>query len=216
MENAAINTVQVINRILGATGEAAVWQYNTGERPANVAIICGGGNNGGDGYAIARHLHNRAADVHIYATKPTDQLSGDAAVNASICEKMALPVTAVQEDDAIKRAATDWAKADVIVDALLGTGFRGDVREPMAALIQKLNGAAAHEDGPVVVAVDTPSGLDCQTGEASASTVRADVTVTFVARKSGFDVPDAHAYLGQVEVVNIGVPPELIERAASE
>src|SRR5688500_15580651 len=97
---------------------------------------------------------------------------------------------------------------------MLGTGFRGEVRAPIASTVRAWNGARRAGDGRVrVVAVDLPSGLDCDTGEPADPTVFADVTVTFVAEKVGFANPNAAAHLGRVVVGDIGVPPELVERA---
>jgi len=95
-----------------------------------------------------------------------------------------------------------------VVDALLGTGFRGEVRAHLADVIERCNALA----GPKVVAIDLPSGLDCDTGQPSNATIQADVTVTFVAPKVGFDAPGATRYTGRVVVADIGTPPSLIDR----
>ena len=175
---------------------------------ARVAIVCGGGNNGGDGYALARHLHNAGAEVRCYAVKPVAELRGDAAVNAGIAERMGLPVETVAERGAIEAAAPGWRDSDLVVDALLGTGFAGTVRDPVAAAIERINAA------PAVLAVDIPSGLDADAGEPSNATVRATATVTFVAEKVGFRAAAARPYLGALHVAGIGAPRELIDRVA--
>ena len=101
-------------------------------------------------------------------------------------------------------------QVDLIVDAMLGTGFTGEVRQPMASLIQRVN------DAPTpVVAIDVPSGMNADTGEVTGVAIRADLTVTFVARKRGFDSPAAADHLGRVVVADIGVPPELVHRVLS-
>lgn len=198
MENAAINAAAAIVDLLDE-------ERNLRPDQANVAIVCGGGNNGGDGYAIARHLHNWGAKVHLHATKAVDQLQGDAAVNARICAAMGLTIHHPPRPER-------FGEAQVLVDALLGTGFHGQVREKEATLIDEIN--AVH--GPLVLAVDTPSGLDCQTGEPAANTVKAHLTVTFVERKVGFNNPAARAFLGQLKVAEIGTPPELLDRILAE
>lgn len=162
----------------------------------HVAVCCGGGNNGGDGYAMARLLANAGCHVRIHAAKPIDELTGDAATNAAVCRNMDLPIT-----DGFK----DLDPVDLIVDALLGTGFHGEVRQPLDRAIRAINAAR-----PPVLAVDVPSGLDCDTGEPARETVRAALTVTFVAEKVGFAVESAAAYLGRVIVADIGAPPGLI------
>ncbi|MFW6059401.1 MAG: NAD(P)H-hydrate epimerase [Phycisphaeraceae bacterium] len=176
------------------------------------AVLCGGGNNGGDGYVIARHLHNRGTPVTCYALTDPEELTGDAAVNHRICANMGLPIERVLTESDVPTAADQWRERHVIVDALLGTGFRGAVREPMAAAIEAVNGLAE----ATVVAVDVPSGLDCNRGEPSVATVRADLTVTFVAAKAGFFTEAALPCLGALAVADIGAPPELIDRVRGE
>jgi NAD(P)H-hydrate epimerase len=204
MENAAINAAATIRDLV-------VRQLKRPPRQTKVAIVCGGGNNGGDGYAIARHLHNRGIAVTIAAGKDPAELRGDAAINHAIGAAMGLSIQPATDKGQIEQAAVDWRDADVVVDALLGTGFTGEVRQPQAMLIDQINGA----DAPTIVAVDTPSGLDCQSGEAASHAVRADLTITFVAEKTGFDVTGVEAYTGRVVVADIGVPPELIGRVQS-
>jgi len=111
-----------------------------------------------------------------------------------------------------QQAATSSITSEVIVvDALLGTGFSGEVRSPLAELIHAINSASKR----AVVAVDLPSGLDCDTGTPGRATIRADLTITFVARKRGFDSKVAIPYLGRVEVADIGAPRELIAEIAT-
>jgi len=191
-------------------------------RSLRVVVLCGGGNNGGDGFVIARHLHNAGMRVEAIALRALDRLPADAGVNALIASRMGLvthvDLEALEASEAqtsaalgIARVKAQLAKADLIVDCLLGTGFEGEVRPPMDAVILACN--EARRQGAMVVAIDVPSGLDCQTGAAAAATVVADLTVTFVAVKQGFCCATAQPYLGRVEVVDIGVPRELVERA---
>ena len=178
-----------------------------------VAVLCGGGNNGGDGYVIARHLHNQGVAVTVFSVTDPARLTGDAAVNNHICDKMGMKVRPIGSDPGqqLDEAASSWADAHVIVDALLGTGFTGMVRSNLAAVIERCNAVQS----PKIVAVDLPSGLDCDTGVPSNATVRADMTVTFVAQKSGFRAASAQPYMGQVVVADIGTPPTLIDRVLS-
>lgn len=206
MENAARGATDAVLAYLNTRRQIAF-------ASASAVILCGGGNNGGDGYAMARHLHNRGVKVALYALKAPADLQGDAATNCTICQHMGLPIHLLGDDEvAISKAAAVWAKADLLVDAILGTGFQGEVREPAASIIARVNRLAQ----PVVVAVDVPSGLDCQTGTPSSATIQADLTVTFVASKTGFDQPAAKAVLGEVVVADIGVPPELIARITGQ
>ncbi|MEK6644840.1 MAG: NAD(P)H-hydrate epimerase [Planctomycetota bacterium] len=170
----------------------------------SVAIVCGRGNNGGDGFVIARHLVNDGVTVHLLLTCESAQLSGDAATNYGIAERMRIPVL-----------RSDWVdtlqSADVVVDALLGTGFCGNVRPPLDAVIAAINAARGR-----IIAIDVPSGLDCDTGKPCNATVRAAETITFVARKTGFDAPGATAFTGAVHVFGIGAPREIVESIQRE
>ena len=202
MENAGRNASGVI---LDCLRERAI----TPEKSC-VAILCGGGNNGGDGYVIARHLHNNGCAVTVFAAVDPAKLTGDAAINHAITAKMNLPQRRITTPAEFTASASELEHADVLVDALLGTGFRGDVRPELAAIIAHCNSLHASGHRTRMVAIDVPSGLDCDTGAPSNATIVADVTVTFVAQKRGFLAPTAHEFLGKVVVADIGAPKELI------
>lgn len=174
---------------------------------ARVAILCGGGNNGGDGYVVARHLYNAGVAVTVYTVKDPATLTGDAATNYQIIFNIGQSLPLLDTHEFIQNANAS-APHHVIVDALLGTGFHGEVREELAAVIEACN--AAGVSGTRIVAVDIPSGLDCNTGQPSQATVRADLTVTLVAMKTGLVNESAQPHVGQVLVVDIGAPPELL------
>jgi len=175
---------------------------------ARVAIVCGSGNNGGDGFVIARHLHNARVSVAILLACEPDRITGDARINYDIVKRMSLPIHRIQTAEQLAAQQVVLREADVVVDALLGTGFSGEPRPPLDAAIEAINAASQAK----VVAVDVPSGLDCDTGRPSHPCVRADLTVTFVARKTGFDARAAREHLGRVIVADIGVPVELLAR----
>jgi len=182
------------------------------QRPdrSRVAVLCGGGNNGGDGFAAARHLHNAGVDVTAYAMKPIDELDGDAAVNARVADRLGLvqAMPDASSDNGLAALRERFEAADVVIDALLGTGFTGTVREPMATLIHTLNDTHTARAGRLkVIAVEGPSGLDVDTGQPSNATVRADHTVTFVAEKQGFAEQAAKPWVGKVLVADIGWAP---------
>jgi NAD(P)H-hydrate epimerase len=171
-----------------------------------VLIACGKGNNGGDGFVIARHLGNRGFDPHTIVFVRPDELGGDAVINYRILERGQYPLQVVldPEGDVFTKelAAAEW-----VVDALFGTGLSGPVRPPFDKIIEKINARQAR-----VLAVDIPSGLDCDTGMPMGATVRASHTVTFVAEKLGFKSPTAVQWLGKVHVVDIGMPRILLDR----
>lgn len=187
MENAGHGAAEIIRARLPAGGR--------------VAIVCGRGNNGGDGFVIARHLALSGFGVHVFVACDPSILTGDAATNYAIVQRMGIAITRTDSPETIAAALTTMRSADVVVDALLGTGFAGEVRPPLDDII-----AAINTVGRRVIAIDVPSGLDCDTGRPCNATVRAAETITFVAPKTGFDAPGAAAYTGEVYVVGIGAP----------
>lgn len=177
-------------------------------------IVCAGkGNNGGDGFVIARHLELLGVDVRVLLIANPSDLSGDAAANWQILEAAETPRVVLGRQPALSDIDHALSHADWIVDALLGTGTVGEVREPYRTAISAIN-----RSGCKVFAVDLPSGLDCNTGlpietlaNGSAVCVRAAHTATFVARKCGFDKPTSQAFTGEVHVVGIGIPKKLFD-----
>jgi NAD(P)H-hydrate epimerase len=171
-----------------------------GRQAADVLIICGGGNNGGDGLAVARHLHNRGAVVSVALTIDPAKYTGEAKVNWDIVQAMKLKVTPA---DATKIATSQPA---LIVDAIFGTGLTQPPRDPFGEIA-----SAIAQSARPVLAIDIPSGLDCDTGKPLGDVcARATRTITFVAEKAGFAAPEAAAYLGKVTVGDIGCPRELV------
>jgi NAD(P)H-hydrate epimerase len=168
-----------------------------------VLVVAGGGNNGGDGFVIARELHHAGAEVAVFPTK--DEYEGDAKVNRDVLRN--LDVRFVLSDG----FEDELREADIVVDALLGTGFQGEVREKEAGFIQKINAS-----GATGVAVDMPSGVDGSTGEVWGEAVQADLTVCAHAAKLGCLVSPGREHAGEVAVVEIGIPPEAdVESAAT-
>jgi NAD(P)H-hydrate epimerase len=169
-------------------------------RPSRVLILCGGGNNGGDGLAAARHLHNRGHAVTIGLLTDPARYKGDAKTNWDIVQSMRLPASPT-DADTIRRT-----RADLILDAIFGTGLTDAPREPFPQIVE-----AIRDRGTPVLAVDLPSGLDCDTGRPPGACVRATRTVTFVTEKIGFADPEARQYTGEITVADIGCPRELFE-----
>ena len=191
MENAALAVTQAALEMLRPA------------RHGGAVIVCGGGNNGGDGLAVARHLHNRGVSVEIALAVDPEAYKGDARINWQIIKAMGLKVTPADEtESALARGA------GLIVDALFGTGLSAPPRDARTIELMNKHGAA-------ILAVDLPSGLDCDTGEPlGPACVRAARTVTFVAEKVGFANLAARQYLGRVTVGDIGCPRELIASVA--
>jgi ADP-dependent NAD(P)H-hydrate dehydratase / NAD(P)H-hydrate epimerase len=158
-----------------------------------VAVICGKGNNGGDGLVVARLLRELGREVDVQMLAPGDQLTGDARANFE-----RLPGA-----PAVPFSAPGLAHAAVIVDAILGTGFSGTPREPARSAIEAINEAGGR--GAVVIACDVPSGVDASTGEVLGPAVLAELTTTFHAGKPGLWIAPGKDHAGEVEVVSIGI-----------
>lgn len=189
MENAGRSCVDVM-RALGIDGP--------------VLIVCGKGNNAGDGFVIARQLIVLGHAVSVVLAAPPHELAGDARqafdmlvpCHAPIFDETGVnPAIVLDELDSLSQRPA-W-----IVDALLGSGAVGDPRPPYDTFIDWMNAEEAKR-----LAVDLPSGLDCDSGVPGRPTVRADHTCTFVGPKAGFTNPAAAKFLGEVHVCNIGVP----------
>ncbi len=164
----------------------------------SITVLCGKGNNGGDGLVVARLLRDAGRDVTVLCTGPPEELKGDALANLE-----RLPGEPPFELAAQKaRASETLAQASVVVDALLGTGFRG---EPNGAVVEAIDAVNAART-PVVISVDVPSGVDASTGVVAGAAVRAKATVTFHAAKPGLWIHPGKAHAGQVEVIDIGIP----------
>ena len=173
---------------------------------SHVLLLCGPGNNGGDGFVAARHLRNAGVKVTVILAAAREKYRGDAALNLAIYERMEGTLLDATDESQRKAIRNQIGSSDVIVDALLGTGSSGAPRGVIAELIRLANAAPRARR----VAVDIPSGLDADSGEVSEPCFRADATVTFVAAKTGFASDAAQAALGRVSVADIGVPRELI------
>lgn len=198
MENAGANAAALLSG-LGVAGP--------------VVIACGRGNNGGDGFVIARHLDAAGHPVRLLLAAAPGAYEGDAAVNLRVAERSGLPIACLADADeeGWRRAASGAAW---LVDALLGTGCVGPPRGPAAAAIEAINLSRAAAGAALVrvLAVDLPSGLDADTGVAAGGCIRADVTATFVAAKAGFANPAAAAFTGAVHMLGIGAPGSLLRR----
>lgn len=170
-----------------------------------VVICCGKGNNGGDGLVLARHLELRGYEVRVLLWTDPTAVAGDAAANLAIVRHCELVLDVFWPEHDRSRLAAHLNNSAWVVDALLGTGARGEPAPPLADVIEQMNACAAPR-----LAIDLPSGLDADTGQPAMHTVRAAHTCTFAALKAGFASPQAQAYLGQVHVLDIGTPRRLL------
>ena len=201
MENAALN-------LAGVVEDCVVGERVLEPGQAAVHLVCGGGNNGGDGYAAARHLLGRGFRPRVWRVGPADRPRGDAALNRDALAALGCVAAPLEGPD-------DLDGADVVVDAVLGSGFdarNGPPRADTTLAIAAIN--TAGDRGAAVIAADLPSGLDANRGvpgEADPALVRAEVTVTFVAPKAGFTAA-AEPWLGRVVVADIGLPDAAVAK----
>lgn len=187
IEEAGVPSLDLMDR--ASLGLARAAARLAGDGP--IRIVVGKGNNGGDGLAAARYLREEGRTVDVLAAGDLSELKGDAAASLE-----RLPGEAPKPFEA---AALDGSS--LVVDALLGTGFEGEPREPVASAIAAINGC-----GAPVLACDVPSGVNASTGEASGDAVRADATATFHGPKAGLWIEPGKTRAGEVEVVDIGIP----------
>lgn len=203
MDRIALEELKIPGILLmenAARGIAGVALRRLAARPGPVAIVCGPGNNGGDGLAAARHLACAGAEVRIHLAMPPEAYreGSDPFVHLMVARAMGL---ALRED-------LELAGAALVLDGIFGTGLQREVRPPFTAAIEAINAA-----GAAVLAIDLPSGLDANTGAILGTAVRADVTATMGARKIGFARGAGPGLVGQVEVIDLGIPASVIERA---
>lgn len=195
MENAGRNAAESIAR-------------NVGQDPS-ILILAGTGNNGGDGFVIARHWElrfgHRAAIVIASEKRSLDEcrFSHDASVNLGILLRSGFEVKTWAQD--AEEARERIASAMIIADAMLGTGASGPLREPIAEIVRHANSARGRR-----IAIDIPTGLDCDSGQAQSPCFLSDHTLTFVAPKIGFFSNDGPRTVGQIEVISIGAPAKLL------
>lgn len=167
-----------------------------------VCVFCGTGNNGGDGYVIARHLINQDIKTTVVVCGNRNKIKGDAKINLDILERMGEPIERLNpaDRDIAGQVGRFTAGTDILVDGIFGTGLRGQLSDEYRRLIESINAC----NSPVL-AVDIPSGLDCDSGEPLGAAIEAAWTVTFVAVKKGFTFATAAQYTGIIFVASIGI-----------
>lgn len=169
-----------------------------------VTIVCGSGNNGGDGFAIARHVYNNRGNVTVLYTGSRKKIdpASDTGINYSIASGMGIRIID-NIFNSFKKISYHIKNADIVIDAVFGTGLSREVRGDYAKLLETLSSAKT------VASVDIPSGLDGNTGIPRGTAVKADLTVTFAAAKKGFRKKTAKQYTGEIRVVDISIPISL-------
>jgi len=183
----------------GGRAAGAIWE-RFGRPGLRVLVVCGRGNNGGDGFVIARYLLNRGAQVRVMTLFPPEEASGDPAVFLGVLRKMDAPIEGIGQGEAgrLREAA---AESDLVVDAILGTGFTPPARGLVGEAIEALAQAPAP-----IAAVDIPSGIDATTGHAEPPHLSARLTLTFALLKRGHLLMPAADHVGEVVLLDIGIP----------
>ena len=175
-----------------------------------IGILAGKGNNGGDGIVIARQLAHAGHDVHLFLVSPPESFTGEAHTNLQIAKNLKLRIEEISTDTALSveedASLNHIASCELLVDAVLGTGLRGEVRDPIATIISAINNL------PIpILSVDLPSGLDADTGNPLGTCMQADRTVTIGLPKRGLLVHPGAELTGKLEVADIGFPEQVID-----
>jgi len=214
MENAAYAAARVITEKLGGSVEGK-----------SFFILCGKGNNGGDGAALARILYSGGAFVWVYLFGKLEEMNGDAKINLETIEKIswkgrtgALHFFQITDSESFEDwfVTADWDYTDVIVDALFGTGLKTQLHNYYETLANTLFGWKENHKNPLYFSLDLPSGLNADLAKQIGVNVQADFTITFTAPKPANVLPPASRFNGELVTVNIGSPQELIENAPSQ
>lgn len=207
MENAGLGTVKMIENELGPC------------KNTFALIFVGPGNNGGDGLVIGRHLHQRGCQPVFFFLVNPDTLTGDPAVNLQIIKKLRLPFHVVDNAARVetipilfKQFESRGLPCYAVIDAIFGIGLCREVGGHFADTINLINKSGFAHESPVV-SVDTPSGMDSDTGKVLGTCVRANYTATYCCAKPGHFIYDSFSWTGKLEIIDIGIPPEAIQRA---
>jgi ADP-dependent NAD(P)H-hydrate dehydratase / NAD(P)H-hydrate epimerase len=176
------------------------------EKP-KVIILAGGGNNGGDGFVIARRLYDLGLEPLLCLLVDPYRIKGDAKVHLDVYIKRGLPLFQLLEHT-LPEFQKELSKVDIIVDAILGTGVNGPVREPFNQVISMVNEYAEEK---IIISVDIPSGVSSDTGKVEGEAIKATKTITFVFPKKGFFLHDGPKYIGEWEAVDISVPHSIVK-----
>jgi len=210
MDSTTINEYKIPGIVLMENAGRGAFEFLMDEfGPERVSVFAGKGNNGGDGYVIARHLLNQGVHVDTYVLANRSDISGDAKTNLDALDNMGGPIFEVVDMAMLEDYRYHMMESDLIVDAILGTGLDSDVRGNLADVIGFLNGLVEDTPHIRVFAVDMPSGVNSDTGQIMGITIPADATATFGMMKTGqLSYPGAEL-VGSLAVIDISIPADL-------
>lgn len=213
MDRRTIETFGLPGRLLmenaGRGAAQVLFQTFTGLTDKKVAVIAGRGNNGGDGFVIARCLLQKGVSVRVYLLAENKTVKGDAAANLKLLKPLGIPVDEIPDGSAFKKHKSAMRHQDIWVDAILGTGLKSDVEGYFREIIDFINA----QDKPVF-SVDIPSGLDSDTGQPCGACIRAHATATFGFPKIGHIVLPGADYTGRLQIIDIGIPDHIADEVA--
>ena len=194
MENAGQGATQILFEKFG------------GLKNKKVGIVAGRGNNGGDGFVIARYLAQKGIKATVYLLSKRAMIKGDAAANLKLLDPLSIPVIEIPDKKAFSTHRTSMVHQEIWVDAILGTGLKSEVKGYFKGIIEFINSL-----NKPVFAVDIPSGLDSDTGQPCGACIRAQATATFAFAKTGLILFPGASYTGSLEIVDIGIPHHIAE-----
>src|SRR5262245_6163129 len=171
-----------------------------------VAVLCGRGNNGGDGFVVARTMMQRGIDVSVFVIGRVAEVRGDARINLEILGRLGITVVEIADSQAWELHFTEISDCTLIVDAVFGTGLNAPISGLMETVVADVNGC-----GIPVVAIDLPSGLSADSHEPIGASIEAGMTVTLAAPKLALVLPPAETRAGDIVIADIGIPSEVIE-----
>ncbi len=170
-----------------------------------VGVIAGRGNNGGDGYVMARYLKQKGVHVKVYLLAAANRIQGDAAANLKFLKPLQVPLVEIPDEVSFSKYQAEMTGFDVWIDAILGTGLTAAVKGYFKTIIEFINGL-----NKPVFAVDIPSGLNSDTGQVCGACIRANATATFAFAKPGHLIHPGTQYTGALNIVDIGIPPHIV------
>ncbi|MGI6085692.1 MAG: NAD(P)H-hydrate dehydratase [Acetivibrionales bacterium] len=195
MENAAIQVAFKASSML------------EGKEEPNITVIAGRGNNGGDALAVTRHLLTMGYSVSVFSLTDVDELSGDAFINGRILKNLGVNIPVISGEESLERLKLACRDSDLVIEGIFGTGLNRNVQGIVSDIIDIINDFA-----PKVLSIDIPSGIDGLSGKVMGNCIKADATVTFYLPKVGMVQHPGASFIGELSVVDIGIPYALSEQ----
>ena len=180
---------------------------NIPENNKKFVIVCSSGNNGGDGFVVARHLLNRGNYVEVFFLGSDENMSADALVNFNIIRNMGAKIIEVNNNEELEILRESIIKSEITIDAIFGTGLSREVKGIYSLAITIMN-----DNSKSILSIDVPSGFECNSGKVMGNCIRSNKTVTFELYKKGFLSYDAEAITGEIVIENIGIPKDVLDK----